>query len=111
MQIKVKYLSNEIDKIRKIAVGDWIDLRCAQLTVMVKGEYELIPLGVAIELPPGYEANIVPRSSTFRNFKIIQTNSFGVVDESYKGDNDQWINVITKRSFNNMTIICSPDIN
>lgn len=88
--IKIKYLSNEIEKLEKISVGDWIDLRCAKETSLKAGEFALIPLGVAMQLPNGYEALIVPRSSTFKHFGIIQTNSMGVIDESYCGDNDQW---------------------
>lgn len=91
MQIKVKYLNKEITKLQKIDKGDWIDLRSAVNIDMKAGEFKLIPLGVAIELPEGYEAYIVPRSSTYKNFGIIQTNSPGIVDESYKGDNDQWL--------------------
>jgi dUTP pyrophosphatase len=90
MQIKIKYLNNNLTKIEKIKVGDWFDLRCAQYTELEKGQHKLIPLGVCMELPSGYEAHIVPRSSTFKNFGVIQTNHMGVVDESYKGDNDQW---------------------
>ena len=88
--IKIKYLSNEIEKLEKISVGDWIDLRCAKETILKAGEFSLIPLGVAMQLPKGYEALMVPRSSTFKHFGIIQTNSLGVIDESYRGDNDQW---------------------
>lgn len=88
--IKIKYLSNEIEKLEKISVGDWIDLRCAKETILKAGEFALIPLGVAMQLPKGYEALMVPRSSTFKHFGIIQTNSMGVIDESYRGDNDQW---------------------
>lgn len=88
--IKIKYLSNEIEKLEKISVGDWIDLRCAKETILKAGEFALIPLGVAMQLPEGYEALMVPRSSTFKHFGIIQTNSMGVIDESYRGDNDQW---------------------
>ena len=87
--IKIKYF-NDIEKIGKIPQGDWIDLRAAQNVKMKKGEFTLIPLGIAMELPGGFEAHIAPRGSTFKNFKIIQANSVGVVDESYKGDNDQW---------------------
>lgn len=90
MQIKIKYFTNEIDKIKKISQGDWIDLRSAISCSLKTGEFKLIPLGVAMELPEGYEAHIVPRSSTFKNFGVIQTNHYGIVDESYKGDNDQW---------------------
>lgn len=89
--IKIKYFDNEIDKIEKINIGDWIDLRSAETVELKKGEFHLIPLGVAMELPDGYEANIVPRSSTYKNFKILQTNCFAVIDNSYSGDNDQWL--------------------
>ena len=70
--------------------SDWIDLRCAETVEIKKDEFKLIPLGIAIKLPEGYEAHIVPRSSTYKNFGIIQTNHMGVVDESYCGDGDQW---------------------
>lgn len=88
--IKIKYFTNEIDKITKIEKGDWIDLRSSATIELKKGEFKLIPLGVAMQLPNGYEAHIVPRSSTYKNFGVIQTNHQGVVDESYCGDNDQW---------------------
>lgn len=90
MQIKIKYLDETQTRISKIEKGDWIDLRAAEDVVMEKEEFRLIPLGVAMELPEGYEAHVVPRSSTFKHFGIIQTNSMGVIDESYKGDNDFW---------------------
>jgi dUTP pyrophosphatase len=90
MQIKIKYFDENLPKITKLTQGDWIDLRAAKTVEFKKGEFALIPLGVAMELPEGYEAHVVPRSSTFKNFGIIETNSMGVIDESYKGDNDQW---------------------
>jgi len=90
-QIKIKYFTDKIEKLRYIdGKSDWIDLRAAEEIEMKKGEYRLIPLGVALELPKGYEAHIVPRSSTYKNFGLIQTNHMGVVDESYCGDGDQW---------------------
>ena len=89
MNIKIKYLA-DIEKIQPIKVGDWIDLRAAEDVVMYARESRLIPLGVAMELPKGYEAIIAPRSSTFQKYNIILTNSLGVIDESYCGDNDQW---------------------
>lgn len=89
--IKIKYFDNEIDKISKIENGDWIDLRAAETISFKKGEFKLIPLGIGMILPEGYEAHVVPRSSTYKNFKIIQTNHQGVIDESYCGDNDQWM--------------------
>lgn len=91
MDIKIKYFTEDIDKLRYVdGKSDWIDLRAAETVEMKKGEFKLIPLGVAMALPKGYEAHIVPRSSTFKNFSIIQTNHMGVVDESYCGPNDQW---------------------
>jgi dUTP pyrophosphatase len=89
MEIKIKYLT-DIEKIQHIKKGDWIDLRAAEDVVMYAGESKLIPLGIAMELPEGYEAIMAPRSSTFRKYNIIMTNSIGVVDESYCGDEDQW---------------------
>ena len=89
--IKIKYFDNEIDKLEYIdGKSDWIDLRASEDIEMKKGDFSLIPLGVAMELPSGYEAHVVPRSSTFKTWGIIQTNSMGVIDESYCGDNDQW---------------------
>lgn len=89
--IRIKYFTDKIDRLASIGgVSDWIDLRCAEETQMKAGEFKLIPLGVAMELPKGYEAHVVPRSSTFKNFGILQTNHMGVIDETYCGDNDQW---------------------
>lgn len=90
-KILIKYFDSSIDKIKHIDVGDWIDLRAAENIELKTGDFRLIPLGVAIQLPAGYEAHIVPRSSTFKNYGIIQTNSIGIIDESYCGDNDQWM--------------------
>ena len=90
-QIKIRYFSDEIERLRYIdGKSDWIDLRCAKRTELKAGDFALIPLGVAMELPEGYEAHVVPRSSTFKTWGIIQTNSMGVIDHSYCGDNDQW---------------------
>lgn len=89
--IKIKYFTDKIEKLCYIeGKSDWIDLRCAEDIELQAGKFKLIPLGVAMALPEGYEAHIVPRSSTFKNFGIIQTNHQGVVDCSYSGDNDQW---------------------
>ena len=87
--IKVKYLK-DIQKIERFNVGDWIDLRAAEDVTMKAGEYKMIPLGVAMELPKGYEALVAPRSSTFRKYGILLANSVGIIDEAYKGDNDEW---------------------
>ena len=89
--IKIKYFCDKIEKLTYIeGKSDWIDLRAAEDIDLKQGDFKLIPLGVAMKLPQGYEAHIVPRSSTFKNFGIIQTNHQGVVDGSYCGDNDQW---------------------
>ena len=90
-EIKVKYFVDGIDELCAVAgKSDWIDLHAAEEVTLKAGEFRLIPLGVAMALPEGYEAHIVPRSSTFKNYGILQTNSMGVVDCSYCGDNDQW---------------------
>lgn len=86
----IKYFSESIEQVRAIENGDWIDLRAAETVEMKAGEFAMIPLGIAMQLPDGYEAHVVPRSSTFKNFGIIQTNSVGIIDNSYCGDNDQW---------------------
>lgn len=88
--ILIKYIKDDIDKIQQIEKGDWIDLRTAEEVTLKQGEVTLIPLGVAMELPSGYEALIIPRSSTFLKHGIIQTNSVGLIDETYCGDNDEW---------------------
>ena len=89
--IKIKYHTDEIEKLRYIdGKSDWIDLRAAEDVELKAGEFKLISLGVSMELPKGYEAYIVPRSSTFKNFGIIQTNHHAIIDESYCGNNDIW---------------------
>ncbi|MCC8061075.1 MAG: deoxyuridine 5'-triphosphate nucleotidohydrolase [Clostridiales bacterium] len=90
-KIRIKYFHDQLERLNYIdGKSDWIDLRAAADIDMKAGEFRLIPLGVAMELPQGYEAHVVPRSSTFKNFGIIQTNHMGVIDETYCGDNDQW---------------------
>ena len=93
MQIKIKYFNKNIDKLKYIGGAEksnWIDLRAAETVILKTGDFALIPLGVAMKLPEGYEAHIAPRSSTFKNYGIIMTNSVGVVDTKFSGDNDQW---------------------
>ena len=89
MEIKIKYFS-DVERIEKIDNGDWIDLRSAEDVSMKAGEFKLIKLGVGMILPHDFEAHVVPRSSTFKNWGIIQANSMGVIDNSYSGENDQW---------------------
>lgn len=92
MNIKIKYFSDivPLEYIGGTNKSNWIDLRSAEDVDLKAGEYKLIKLGVGMILPEGYEANIVPRSSTFKNYGIIQTNCYGVIDNSYSGDNDEW---------------------
>lgn len=92
MLIKIKYFTDitPLEYIGGENKSNWIDLRAAEDIDMKAGEFKLIPLGVGMILPDGYEANIVPRSSTFKNFGILQTNCFGVIDNSYSGGNDEW---------------------
>lgn len=91
--IKIKYFDKEIEKLTYIggSKSNWIDLRSAETIHLKKGEFHLIPLGIGMKLLDGYEAHIVPRSSTYKNFKIIQINHMGIVDNSYSGDSDQWM--------------------
>lgn len=92
--IKIMYHSKEIDKLEYIdGKSDWIDLRSAENVSLKKGEFKLINLGVSMCLPDGYEAIVAPRSSTFKNFGVIQTNSIGVIDESYgkTSTDDVWM--------------------
>lgn len=106
MKIKIKYFSKDYPRLKKIAKGDWIDLRVDTIkewngkaveednweTISYsKGDVIKFGLGVAMELPKGYEAEIRPRSSTFRKYGLIQTNSVGTIDNSYCGDNDEWM--------------------
>lgn len=91
IEIKVKYFT-DVEPIRFIDnKSDWYDLRAAEDVELKKGEFKIIKLGVGIKLPKGYEALVAPRSSTFKNFGVIQANSLGIIDESYCGDNDQWM--------------------
>ena len=92
MKIEIKYHVKNLEKLEYIGgtTSNWIDLRCAETTDLKAGEFKLISLGISMKLPNGYEAIIAPRSSTFKNYGIIQTNSIGVIDESYCGNEDVW---------------------
>lgn len=95
MVIKVKYFKNRegltVEPLKKIDKGDWIDVRTNETISLHKGDFVLIPLGIGMKLPEGYEAHLAPRSSTFNHWGIIQVNSIGIIDNSYSGDNDQWM--------------------
>ena len=90
-EIQVCYLREDVDKMEKIPQGDWIDLRAAETISIQKGGYAQIKLGIAMKLPKGFEAHLASRSSTFKNFGILQTNGVAVIDESYCGDSDEWM--------------------
>ena len=87
-KIDIKYFT-DIEPLEQH--GDWIDLRAAEDVKITAGEFKLIPLGVGMKLPNGYEAIVAPRSSTFKNFGLLQVNSVGVIDGAYCGDTDQWM--------------------
>ena len=90
VKIKIRYYSDKLHRLEKISKGDWIDLRSNINISLKSGQYYMIPLGVSMKLPDGYEAHIVPRSSTFKKWGLIQTNHMGVIDNSYSGNHDQW---------------------
>jgi dUTP pyrophosphatase len=91
MDIKIKYFNDAATRIEKIEKGNWIDLRAAKDMTISAGTSAMIPLGIAMQLPEGYEAHVLPRSSTFKKWGIIQTNSCGIIDTSYCGDSDEWM--------------------
>ncbi len=90
MTIFVQYHNPALERIEKLTVGDWIDLRAAETVSLKAGEFRIISLGVSMRLPDGYEAHIVPRSSTFKKWGILQANHMGVIDNSYSGPDDVW---------------------
>ena len=112
MKIKVLRLNKSIQLPKVISKGDWIDLRLSHAAALkapyaetlkrkkndndvnrirtVIFDYQLLSLGVAIQLPKGFEAVVVPRSSLFNKYGVIQTDSFGVIDNTYCGNNDEW---------------------
>lgn len=93
LKIKIRYhdeVNGDLTRLNKIDKGDWIDLYSAEDVVMKTGDFKLISLGVSMELPKGYEAHIATRSSTFKTWGVLMANSHGIIDESYRGDNDIW---------------------
>lgn len=90
LEIQIKYHDADLGRIEKIPVGDWIDLRSAERVDLYAGQYKKISLGVSMKLPEGYEAHVVPRSSTFEKWGILQVNAVGIIDESYCGNDDVW---------------------
>lgn len=90
LTILVRYHDPDLGKLSVAVNGDWVDLRCADTVRLDAGQFAILPLGVSMRLPDGYEAHIAPRSSTFKRWGILQTNGVGVIDNSYSGDNDIW---------------------
>lgn len=88
--IKIKYHDDEIPRLKKLIQGDLIDLCAAETVELKAGDFKLISLGVSMKLPYGWKANVYPRSSTFKNWGVLQTNSVGQIDNSYSGTNDIW---------------------
>ena len=89
LRVLIKYLDPAC-RIQKIKQGDWIDLHSRIDAHMEPGDFLIIPLGVCMELPHGYEGHLCPRSSTFKRWGLLQTNSMGIFDNSYCGDGDEW---------------------
>lgn len=90
LEIKIKYHDKSLGKLQKLPMGDWIDLRASEQVDMNAGEFKIIPLGVSMKLPKGYEAHVLPRSSTFKKWGILMVNGMGIIDESYCGEGDVW---------------------
>ena len=90
MEIQIRYHDVELPRLCAVEGGDWIDLRAAERVEMKAGEFRIISLGISMKLPEGYEAHVVPRSSTFKRWGILQTNHMGVIDNAYCGDGDVW---------------------
>ena len=107
LEIKIKYFDQEIEKIQKISVGDWIDLRSAERVELKAGEYKLLRLGVGMILPDGYEAHVLPRSSTPSKFGIILANSMGVIRDTVieKGDRIAQFRIIKNQPSINFNVV------
>ena len=86
--VKIKYFDKSLPELE--CHGDWIDLYNKEEITIKMAEHKLIDLNIAMQLPKGFEAHILPRSSTFKNYGLIVTNSMGMIDNGYCGDNDEW---------------------
>jgi len=90
MDIKIKYLSKDVKRITINPKGDWIDLYASEHTLIPYNTSKLVPLGITVALPEGYEGHLLPRSSTFKTWGILMANSMGIIDNSYCGEDDEW---------------------
>jgi dUTP pyrophosphatase len=88
LKIKINTHGNPLPEFNNL--GNWVDLKASERVEMKAGENRIIPLGISMELPDGYEAWLLPRSSTFKKWGITMTNSKGIIDTTYCGDNDIW---------------------
>lgn len=89
--IPIKYKGDSTGmKLRKLPQGDCIDLYTHNSVSYKKGDTVVVDFGVAMVLPNGYEAHIYPRSSTFEKYGLLLTNSVGIIDNAYHGDEDWW---------------------
>lgn len=91
LEIKIKYHVEGLERVKKIKGGDWLDLRSSQDYELSSNNFYMIDLGVSIKIPEGYEAHLAPRSSTFKNYGIVQSNSFGIIDQNFSGEDDCWM--------------------
>ena len=89
--ITIKYHVEGLEPVTQAHPFEWCDLRSAETVELKKGDFKLIDLGVSIALPEGYEAILAPRSSTFKNYGVIMSNSIGVIDHLYRGNEDRWM--------------------
>lgn len=106
---KIKYFDDLMPRMKHTKIGDWVDVRASSVLKNdkpVKWEIDddgkefvsynffdhlLIKLGFAMQFPSMYEAHVLPRSSLFKNKGLILVNGMGIIDHSYRGDNDQWL--------------------
>lgn len=90
--MKIKYIRTTpaVPKLEVSPKGEWVDLTLAEKAQLLPNQYKVFSLGIRMKLPKGFEAWIIPRSSTFKKYNMLQSNSFGLVDNAYNGINDIW---------------------
>lgn len=104
VEILIKYHNPDLIPINFSPNGDWIDLRSAEAYHLYPNKFYLLNLGISVKLPEGYEAHIVPRSSTFKTWGLIQTNGVGIIDNSYCGENDIWMMPVITTKIANINV-------